>query len=85
MATKIYEEYTLEQLTVDSVNVLTVSSAKVNGKMYELERNRICYANSPLGRQKVVDSLPEQYAEAILAVWGDTPTLSDPERAGGAL
>ena len=84
MATKIYEEYTLEQLTVDSVNVLTVSSAKVNGKMYELERNRICYANSPLGRQQVVEALPEQYAEAILAVWGDTPTLSDPERAGGA-
>lgn len=84
MATKIYNEYTLEQLTVDSVNVLTVSSAKVNGKMYELERSRICYANSPLGRQLVVEMLPQQYAEAVLAIWGDTPTLSDPEKAGGA-
>jgi hypothetical protein len=84
MATKIYEDYTLEQLTVDSVNVLTVSSAKVNGKMYELERSRICYANSPIGRQQIVEALPEQYAEAVLAVWGDTPTLSDPEKAGGA-
>ena len=84
MATKINLAYTLEQLTVDSVNVLTVSSAKVNGKIYELERSRICYANSPIGRQQIVDSLPEQYAEAVLAVWGDTPTLSDPEKAGGA-
>ena len=84
MATKINLAYTLEQLTVDSVNVLTVSSAKVNGKIYELERNRICYANSPIGRQQIVDSLPEQYAEAVLAVWGDIPTLSDPEKAGGA-
>ena len=42
MATKIYNDYTLEQLTVDSVNVLIISSAKVNGKMYELERTRMC-------------------------------------------
>lgn len=83
MATKIYEDYTLEQLTVDSVNVLTVSSAKVNGKMYELERSRICYANSPHGRQQIVEALPDQYSEAVLAVWGDAPTLSDPDKAGG--
>ena len=82
MATKINKDYTLEQLTVDSVNVLIVSSAKVNGRMYELERNRICYANSPIGRQQIVEALPEQYADAVLAVWGTEPTLSDPERAG---
>lgn len=84
MATKINTAYILEQLTADSVNVLTVSSAKVNGKVYELERARVCYANSPLGRQQIVEALPEQYAEAVLAVWGDAPTLSDPEKAGGA-
>ena len=82
MASKIYYDYTLEQLTTTSVNVLTVARAKVNGKMYELERTRMCYANSPTGRQKVSQDLPEQYAEAILAVWGDTPTVDDPEKAG---
>lgn len=84
MATKINIEYILEQLTPDSVNVLTISSAKVNGKIYELERARICYGNSPLGRQQIVESLPEQFAEAVLAVWGNEPTLSNPDKAGGA-
>ena len=82
MATKIYNDYTLEQLTADSVNVLIVSSAKVNGKMYELERTRMCYGNSPIGREQIVNDLPEQYANAVLAVWGETPTLSDPEKGG---
>lgn len=82
MATKIYNDYTLEQLTADSVNVLIVSSAKVNGKMYELERTRMCYCNSPIGREQIVNDLPEQYANAVFAVWGDTPTLSDPEKGG---
>ena len=82
MATKIYKDYTLEQLTVDSVNVLIISSAKVNGKMYELERTRISYANSPIGREQIVEALPDQYAEAVLAVWGTTPTRQDPPKEG---
>lgn len=84
MASKIYYDYTLEQLTASSVNVLTIARAKVNGKMYELERSRMCYANSEIGRQQVTEALPEQYAEAIFAIWGDTPTIPDPEQPGGA-
>lgn len=83
MATKIYYDYTLEQLTASSVNVLTIASAKVNGKMYEIEKSRMCYANSPIGRQQISEDLPEQYAEAVLAVWGDSPTIPDPEQPGG--
>lgn len=82
MATKIKEEYTLEQLTTDSVNVVVVPKAKVNGKEYELGRSRICYANSPHGRQKIAENLPEQYAQAVLAVWGNAPTVADPAKAG---
>ena len=51
-------------------------------KMYELERTRMCYGNSPIGREQIVNDLPEQYANAVLAVWGETPTLSDPEKGG---
>lgn len=82
MASKIYYEYTLEQLTASSVNVLTISSAKVNGKMYELERTRMSYANSPIGREQISEALPEQYAAAVLSFWGDTPTVPDPDRGG---
>ena len=82
MASKITYEYTLEQLTTSSVNVLSIARAKVDGKIYELERSRMCYANSPTGRQQVSDALPEQYVAVIFTMWGDTPTVPDPEYGG---
>ena len=82
MASKITYEYTLEQLTTSSVNVLSIARAKVDGKIYELERSRRCYANSPTGRQQVSEALPENIVNVILAMWGDTPTVPDPEYGG---
>lgn len=78
MATKITEEYFLEQLTSDSVNVLIVSSAKVNGKTYELSRERMSFSNSNTGRAQISKTLPKGYLEAVFVLWGDKPTLSDP-------
>lgn len=78
MATKIIKEYTLEQLTADSVNVLITSSATVNLKVYVLGHERISYSNSEHGRELVRENLPEEYANAVFALWGDTPTVPDP-------
>lgn len=78
MATKIMKEYTLEQLTPDSVNVLIVSSATVNLKVYVLGHERISYSNSEHGREQVRENLPEEYSNAVFALWGDTPTVPDP-------
>ena len=78
MATKITKEYTLEQLTSDSVNVLTVSTAKVNGKPYELGRERMSFSNSTTGRKQLIEKLPISYYDAVHALWGDSPTVSDP-------
>jgi len=78
MATQIKTEYTLEQLTQHTVNVLKVDSATINGTLYELERTRLCFANSPVGREKISETLPKEYADAVFSIWGDAPTITDP-------
>ena len=40
------------------INVIIIKTLELNGKIYELERNRICYSNSPIGRNMVVEKLP---------------------------
>lgn len=78
MATKITTQYTLDQLTTHTVNVLKVDSATINGVTYELEKTRLCFANSPVGRDKILEFLPKEYADAVFSIWGETPTISDP-------
>jgi hypothetical protein len=75
----VTSKYFLEQLTENSVNVLIIKTITLEDKEYELERTRTCYGNSEIGRQQVTDQLPEQYAKAIFDIWGDEPTLIDPE------
>ena len=70
--------YELEKLTANSVNVIIITSIEFNNKTYEIERNRICYSNSQYGRGLVTTKLPQQYVDAIFAIWGETPTVNDP-------
>ena len=79
MATKINKEYILEQLTADSVNVVTVSYARVNSKNCEISRERMSYPNSTMGRELISKAIPKEYLSAVLAVWGDNPTMDNPE------
>lgn len=71
--------YTLEKLNETAVNVLIITTIELNGKTYEIERSRTCYGNSPIGRSQIVEYLPEQYVRAILEIWGEEPTMIDPE------
>lgn len=71
--------YVLEQLTEKSVNIIFIKTIELDNKIYELERSRIYFGNSFLGRQQIVDQLPEQYVKAILEIWGEELLLIDPE------
>lgn len=71
--------YTLEKLNETTVNVLIITTIELNGKTYEIERSRTCYGNSPIGRSQIAEYLPEQYIRAILEIWGEEPTMIDPE------
>lgn len=75
---KIKKEYTLEQLTTESVNVITVSTATIDKERREVGRSRMAYVNSPTGRKQLSEILPDEYVNAVLALWGATPTVSDP-------
>ena len=79
MATKITKEYILEQLTANSVNVVTVSHAKVNSKNCEISRERMSYPNSTIGRELISKAIPKEYLSAVLVVWGDNPTMDNPK------
>ena len=78
MATKITKEYILEQLTADSVNVVMVSYAKVNSKNCEISRERMSYPNSAMGRELIGKAIPKEYLSAVLVVWGENPTMDNP-------
>ena len=75
---KIKKEYTLEQFTTESVNVITVSTATIDKERREVGRSRMAYVNSPTGRKQLSEILPEEYVTAVLALWGETPTVTDP-------
>ena len=75
---KIQKDYSLEQLTAESVNVVEISIATINKKPHEIGRSPMAYVNSPTGRKQLTDKLPEEYVKAVLALWGENPTVSDP-------
>ena len=78
MATKITKEITLDLLCKNSVSVKTTEKTIIDDIERTIGTYRKAYANSPIGRQQIVDEIPEEYATAVFAVWGDTPTVDDP-------
>ena len=70
------EKITLDMLTVDSVSVIRRNYVVVDGVEYPIgDPHRRAYVNDEAGRAAVQDELPEAQANAIFAVWGDTPTV----------
>ena len=63
---KIQKDYSLEQLTAESVNVVEISIATINKKPHEIGRSRMAYVNSPTGRKQLTETLPEEYVKAVL-------------------
>lgn len=69
-------EFVLDMLTTDSVSVLQKRYFEFDEKRYYTENIRNAYLNDEEGRQSINDVLPEEYQNAVFAVWGDTPTVS---------
>jgi len=73
----------IEKITLDALNVNSVSIKKqrytvVDGKEYPIgEPWRRAYVNSAQGRTQVQAEVPEPYSSAIMAVWGDAPTVTE--------
>lgn len=72
------EKYTLDMLTQDSVSVKKQTYIDYMGQQYPIgEPWRRAYMNNEQGRQQIVDELPVAQVNAIMAVWGDTPTVEE--------
>ena len=68
--------YMLEFLTVNTVNVIIIKTLELNGKIYELERNRICYSNSPIGRNMVVEKCQNESKRSKFLITFPKPKIT---------
>ena len=69
---------TLDMLTENSVSVVKQGYAVIDGTEYAVGApHRCAYSNSTGGRARIQAELPAEYANAVLAVWGDTPTVEE--------
>lgn len=77
------ETITIDALTKNSVSIKRQKTITADGSTYEIgEPHRCAYANSATGREQIAEELPEPYLSAVMAVWGDTPTVEDPAEGG---
>ena len=69
---------TLDMLTQDSVSVLKQQFLTFNNVEMQVGGNiRNTYMNSMSGRAALKTALPNEYYNAVIAVWGDTPTVDE--------
>lgn len=72
------EKYTLDLLTQDSVSVSKQTYIDYMGQQYPIGQIwRRAYVNSTQGRKQIVTELPQAQVNAIMAVWGDAPTVDE--------
>lgn len=77
----IEEKKTVDMLTKDSVSILTQKFIDVDGVETKVgENHRRAYVNSQSGRKELQEMETESVVNAVFAIWGDTPTLEEPER-----
>lgn len=70
---------TLDMLTQDSVSVLKQQFLILNDSEMQVGGNvRNTYVNSISGRKLIKSILPDEYYNAVIVVWGDTPTVDEP-------
>lgn len=75
---EIKEKIILDMLTSDSVSVLKQQFISVDGTDIKVGENvRNAYMNTQSGRDKLRVKLPEEFYNAVIAVWGNAPTIAE--------
>ena len=81
MTIETTEKITLDNLTENSVSVLTQQFASLNGQTVQVgENHRTAFVNSEYGRIELKDKLSEPYLSSVMAVWGENPTIEHTEQ-----
>ena len=72
----IKQEISLDELDVYKVSVETKQFVEVEGVLYQIGTpHRCAYSNSAQDRILIAEELAEPYLSAVMAVWGDNPTI----------
>lgn len=70
------ETITVDSLTEDSVSIKTQKHITENGVDYTVgPPHRKSYVNSEQGRLDIANDLADPQLSAVMAVWGDMPTV----------
>ena len=76
----IKTKITLDMLTNDSVSVLKQQYITIDGADVKVGENvRNAYMNTQTERELLKSELTEEFYNAVIAVWGNTPTVAEPE------
>ncbi|MGN0508112.1 MAG: hypothetical protein ACI4GX_02660 [Ruminococcus sp.] len=76
---EIKEKLTLDMLTTDSVSVLKQQYITVDGTDIKVGDNiRNAYMNTQTERELLRTKLPEEFYNAVIAIWGNSPTIAEP-------
>ena len=76
---EIKEKIMLDMLTTDSVSVLKQQFITVDGTDIKVGDNvRNAYMNTQTERELLKAKLPEEFYNAVIAVWGNSPTVPEP-------
>lgn len=73
----------VDMLTRDSVSILTRKTVVIDGQTYTLGDHRCAYSNSAAGREILAAEQPEDVVAAVMARWGDAPTVTEQNPDGG--
>ena len=72
---ELKEKITLDMLTKDSVSVLRQQFLTFNGEEMQVGGN---IRNAYMNREQLKTVLSDEYYNAVMAVWGDNPTVDEP-------
>ena len=65
-------------LNQDSVSIRKQTYIDYMGQEYPIGKPwRRAYVNSARGREQIIAELPQAQVNAIMAVWGDAPTVDE--------
>lgn len=75
----IKQEISLDELDIYKVSVETKQFVEVDGVLYQIGTpHRCAYSNNAQDRTLIAEKLTEPYLSAVMAVWGDSPTIFPP-------
>lgn len=76
----IIENKNIEDLCVDGVIIATQKMLIIDDEEPQKvgDVKRVSYGNWQSDRQRLVENEPENIVNAVMAIWGDVPTIIEP-------